>query len=77
MSPASSTPNRKPGAQPGNSNTFRHGLYSKYLTEAQMESLDEDFHGELMLEIAFARLNLTRLVSRYKKLNKKISPHIT
>jgi len=75
---SSSTPNaRKPGAQPGNSNAFRHGLYSKYFTEKEMQSLDRNDDTELIVEIALARLHLARLLLQLSNHNGKKSPHIT
>ena len=55
------TPRHRRGGQPGNSNALRHGLYSKYFTEAEMHGLDENLKGEFHDEIALARIQLCRL----------------
>ena len=62
-----STPTkRKRGAQLGNSNALRHGLYSKNFTEAEMSALDENIKGEFTDEIALARVQVGRLVEMLK-----------
>jgi hypothetical protein len=65
MSP-SSTSKRKRGGQAGNGNALRHGLYSKYFTEAEMLGLDENLKGEFHDEIALARIQLCRLAEILK-----------
>ena len=59
--PTSPPPKRHPGGQPGNSNAIRHGLYSKYFTEIEMQGLDTNVTGEFTDELAFARIQLGRL----------------
>ena len=59
-----------------NHTLFRHGLYSKYFTEAEMQSLDKNDDTELILEISLARLNLARLLSRLKIPDEKKSSPI-
>jgi hypothetical protein len=60
--PESSKPSkRKRGAQPGNSNALRHGLYSKNFTETELTGLDQDVKGEFTDEIALARVQAGRL----------------
>ncbi len=56
-----SAPRRRCGAQPGNSNALRHGLYSKYFSESEMQGLDKDIKGEFHDEIALARIQVRRL----------------
>jgi hypothetical protein len=75
MSP-SPTPKRHRGAQPGNHNALRHGLYSKQFTGMAMQSSDENIHADLMVEIALLCLDLARLVSWLETLNGKESPHV-
>ena len=72
----SSSPKRKPGAQPGNRNAFRHGLYSNSFTEAEMQSLDEKDESELVAEIALARHVLARLISQLNILKERKSHHV-
>ena len=57
----SSHTQRTRGAQPGNSNALRHGLYSRNFTEAENSSLDKDVQGEFTDEIALARIQVGRL----------------
>ncbi len=59
--PIPSTPKRRRGGQPGNGNALRHGFYSKYFTEAEMQSLDANIQGEFHDEIALARIQVGRL----------------
>jgi hypothetical protein len=59
--PPSSQEKRRPGGQPGNTNAIRHGLYSKYFTEIEMQGLDTNVTGEFTDELAFARVQLGRL----------------
>ena len=65
-----SEPKRKRGGQPGNGNALRHGLYSKYFTEAEMQSLDENIKGEFHDEIALARIQVGRLAEILKDYQK-------
>jgi hypothetical protein len=64
--PPCPTPKRRRGGQPGNGNALRHGLYSKYFTEAEMHGLDENLKGEFHDEIALARIQLCRLAEILK-----------
>jgi len=57
MSPS----NRKPGAQPGNSNALRHGFYARSFTKAELLGLESDIQGEFTDEIELARTNAGRL----------------
>jgi hypothetical protein len=60
MSPHTSS-KRTRGAQPGNANALRHGLYSKNFTESEKSGLDKDIQGEFTDEIALARIQVGRL----------------
>ena len=62
----STSPKRKPGGQPGNTNALRHGFYSQSFTEAEMRHLDRDIEGEFLDEIALARTNACRLAELLK-----------
>ena len=55
-----SSPRRR-GGQPGNANALRHGFYSKYFTETELQSLDANIKGEFHDEIALARIQVGRL----------------
>ena len=60
---------RKRGAQPGNTNAFRHGFYSESYSLADMQALDSNVKGEFHDEIALARVNaahLARLMKDYQ-----------
>ena len=57
----STSSKRHRGAQPGNANALRHGFYSRYFTEAEMQSLDKNIKGEFHDEIALARVQVGRL----------------
>jgi hypothetical protein len=57
---------RKRGAQPGNTNAFRHGFYSPSFTSAEMRSLDSNVKGEFHDEINLARVNANRLAELLK-----------
>jgi hypothetical protein len=61
---SSPRPKRRRGGQPGNDNAFRHGLYSKYFTVAELKNLDENIDGEFDDELAFARTQLARLARK-------------
>jgi hypothetical protein len=72
-----STPKRKPAAQPGHRNAFRHGLYSKYLTRADMHSLDENDDTKLMTKTALSRFILIHLLIRMDDLLDDESYHLS
>ncbi len=59
-------PKRKRGAQPGNSNAFRHGFYSKAYTQSDMQQLDTNVKGEFLDEINLARVNASHLAELMK-----------
>jgi hypothetical protein len=65
-SPAPSTPKRRRGGQPGNSNALRHGFFSRSFTETEMHDLDENIKGEFIDEIALARVNASHLAELLK-----------
>jgi len=46
--------------------TLPYGIYSKYFTEADLQSLHKDYYFDFMREIAHLRLNLTRLLTRLR-----------
>ena len=52
---------RKRGAQPGNTNAFRHGFYSDSYSLADLQALDSNVKGEFRDEINLARVNANRL----------------
>lgn len=56
---------RKKGAQPGNFNALKHGLYSKSLTRSEKLQLQksDSAHG-LDVEIALLRLKISQLIKR-------------
>ena len=64
--PRHKTSNRHRGAQPGNGNALRHGLYSVNFTETEMHGLDENIKGEFHDEIALARVQVGRLAEMLK-----------
>ena len=53
---------RKRGAQPGNTNALKHGLYARYFTQAEKD----DLKGQSILdsEIDMLRVAMQRLFSR-------------
>lgn len=53
---------RKRGAQPGNTNALKHGLYARYFTQTEKDDLDGQFI--LDSEIAMLRVAIQRLFSR-------------
>jgi len=65
-SPNLPTPKHNRGGQHGNANALRHGFYSKYFTEAEMQSLDKNIKGEFHDEIALARIQVGRLAEILK-----------
>lgn len=56
------TQKRKRGAQPGNTNALKHGMYARYFTQAEQE----DLKGQSILdsEIDMLRVSIQRLFSR-------------
>ena len=57
---------RKRGAQPGNSNAVRHGLYSAHLTDEALAALAEALAlspTDLTREVALARAHLDALLA--------------
>jgi len=59
---------RKPGAQPGNKNALKHGIFSKFITPSDDQSMlamsDEDRKDELsMARVAFKEAWEARLSS--------------
>ena len=57
---------RKRGAQPGNTNAFRHGFYSESYSLADMQALDSNVKGEFHDEINLARVNAAHLAQLLK-----------
>jgi len=62
--------------KPVNRKASSYGFYSKNFTEAEKQMLDEPLDADLMLEIALARLNLARLLTRLSHPEKTKSPLI-
>lgn len=61
MSTSPTSSSRRRGGQPGNANALRHGFYSKYFTETELQNLDANIKGEFHDEIALARIQVGRL----------------
>ena len=51
---------RKRGAQPGNRNAFKHGLYSAHFKQAERDRLDRVPDADLSNEIGLIRVELLR-----------------
>ena len=60
---------RKRGAQPGNSNALKHGLYARYFTRAEMDALKNQ--TVLDAEIEMLRVAIQRLFSRTVDVDEK------
>lgn len=57
---------RRRGGQPGNTNAFRHGLYSAQFQPEELLQLDKNVKGELFDEIALMRIHLLHMAERLK-----------
>ena len=55
-------PSRKRGAQPGNTNALRHGFYSRYLHQLELDDLDQIVSEDMDGEIALVRSLIRRTV---------------
>ncbi|OGO08258.1 MAG: hypothetical protein A2Y61_05605 [Chloroflexi bacterium RBG_13_60_13] len=58
-------PKRKPGAQPGNTNAVKHGLYRRHLDDDGRAAFDEALHigpANLTQDIAACRERIDRLI---------------
>jgi hypothetical protein len=67
--PTSQLSTSNPGAQPGNANAQRHGIYSTHYTDAEITRIIESaFSGELTLidEIGLTRVVLDRCLARHQ-----------
>ena len=53
---------RKRGAQPGNTNALRHGFYSRYLHQLELDDLDQIVSEDMDGEIALVRSLIRRTV---------------
>ena len=60
---------RKRGAQPGNSNALKHGLYARYFTQTERDDLEQ--HEVLDSEIDMLRVAIQRLFSRTANADEK------
>jgi hypothetical protein len=58
---------KKRGAQPGNRNALKHGLYSRLLLPDEKKSLKKEGHGELDDEIELIRAYLFRTAKFFKE----------
>ena len=53
---------RKRGAQPGNQNALRHGFYSHFLRQQEIDDLDAYDISDFASEIAMLRAHIRRVV---------------
>jgi flavodoxin len=58
--PRKSSPNRKPGGQPGNLNALKHGFYSRGFNELELSDLEVIFETGLQSELAMLRVAIRR-----------------
>jgi len=52
------SPPKKRGGQPANTNAFKHGVYSRYYTPEELLALDRDVAGSLKDELQILRLSI-------------------
>ncbi len=52
------SPPKKRGAQPANTNALKHGVYSRYYTPGELLALDRDVVGSLKDELQILRLSI-------------------
>jgi len=57
----SNPPNRKSGAQPGNTNSFRHGFYSRRFRQVELEDLMNAQGGIMEDEVTLLRVSMRRV----------------
>jgi hypothetical protein len=67
--------NRRRGAQPGNTNALRHGIYSRQFSESARPIPDENLQDELLRELVLVVLNIASLVLSLKERIIKESQH--
>jgi hypothetical protein len=54
----STSPPKKRGAQPANTNALKHGVYSRHYTPEELLALDKDVAGSLKDELEILRLSI-------------------